>query len=147
MQWVPHQLLAIGWNERVLTDDDFDLLSDRLGLEVIELPFKRPAPCDGFYTVRRGRDVIVVDLRLRGLRRRYTVWHELSHALLHSHQSVHCGDAMLRKLNAEAHALALCALVPEPLLRRLLAGDAPEDDTLSHELIKARLEILERYNV
>lgn len=144
MKWVPRKLLQLGWNQRPLTQEDFDLCCQEEGIEVIEIA---PLPVEGFYTERRGLPVIVVNQRTRGLRHLLAEFHELCHYLLHSPDSATFSRATLKKINHEAEALALCAILPEPLLRKLVHDEAPEEDTFLYEILTERLKVMELYGI
>jgi Zn-dependent peptidase ImmA (M78 family) len=145
MNPVPRQLEALGWNRRALTEDDFERCCEQEGIEVIEAETLPYPAVSGLYTELRGVPVIAISPRSKGLRRTLTLFHELAHHFMHSPDSGLFPKASYRKFDNQARAVALCALVPEPLLRRFIKGEVYEDDTLPHELLNARLKVLEQF--
>jgi Zn-dependent peptidase ImmA (M78 family) len=146
MKWVPRKLLDLGWNRRPLTQEDFDLCCSECGVEVVELPIPEP-DVGGIYLMRRGLPVIIINEAAGGLRRLFAEFEELAHHLLHSPDvrfSLHSTES---KLDNEAKALAVCALIPEPTLRRMLQEGMYEDDCFPHELLAYRVQVLETYHI
>jgi Zn-dependent peptidase ImmA (M78 family) len=150
-------------NKRPLTAEDFYRVCRRLKVKVHELPLRG---IDGFYMVFRGKGHIYLDSRLRGVRWLMTAFHELGHALLHSPPSITVAffcNVLDTKEDREAEAFASIALVPEPLLRRILKdkdyehlalgeideeGEAREfDHGISRKMLEYRLQVLELYEM
>jgi Zn-dependent peptidase ImmA (M78 family) len=140
MLCIPHKLQERGFNRRPFTADDFDEICEEEGIEVIEVG---PIPVKGFYTERFGIPVIVINPALSGLRRLLTGFHELVHYLLHSPDSAYFPKAGVLKIDREARALAVCALIPETMIPHLIEGDPPEEDSFLYEILRERLQVLE----
>ncbi len=137
--------LGFEWNERSLTEIDFARICKRFNVRVVEMPLRT----DGFYYRVMGRDFIAIDSRLTGTRKLLVQFHELAHFLLHTPESgatanFH-GVGRKTRPEIEADAVALCALIPRPML----IGDGTLDtagyETFSHEMIVERFEIFARY--
>jgi Zn-dependent peptidase ImmA (M78 family) len=138
------KLTRYGWNRRVLSEEDFYRICDKEGIEVIETPLVTA----GFYMVFEEQPYIIINANLRGVRRLHVAFHELAHHLLHAPRSV--GFYGLRKdhkSEREAEALALCALIPEPLLRRMLAEEIVEEYGYTWEMLRQRLKVLDEFGV
>ena len=144
MRLVLARLARFGWNRRVLTADDFYEICERERIEVIETPLSN----DGFYVVWHKRKFIVLNSKLRGVRWLHVAFHELAHHLLHAPQSI--GFRGLRpdtKQEREAEALALCALIPEPLLRQMLTWEIEDEYGYTRDILEARLKVLDEFGV
>lgn len=136
-----------GWNQRPLTEDDFHRLCRRERIKVVELPLRTP----GFYLAYKGKSWIAVDARLRGVRRLHVLFHELAHHFLHAPATaVAVNYFQVReppKVRFEAEAFAHIALIPEPLLRRMLASEIEDEYGYPREMLEFRLKVLDRYGV
>lgn len=138
----------LGWNERALTEPDFYRICRRERIAVEELPLS----VRGFYGTTGGRRFIAIDNRLRGVRWLFTAYHELAHHFLHAPRATatvnffHLHED--RKVKFEADAFAAVALLPEPLLRRLLSEGADlSEEGLTKEIVELRLKVLDLYGV
>lgn len=137
-----------GLNTRTLTEEDFFRICRRHRIKVVEYPLESSP---GFYMVCKGRSMIAVDSRLRGVRRMYVLWHELAHYFLHV--PPHTTGARWFRLRPgtkeefEAEVLAAIALIPEPLLRSMLAGEIEDMNEYPREMLEFRLKVLELYGV
>lgn len=138
-----------GWNERVFTEEDILRICRQEKIELVEHPISGFA---GFYMTCRGRRFITVDSRLRGVRRLYVLLHELAHHFLHSPPGA-SGAHFFRlrpdtKQEFEAEVFATVALLPEPLLRRILAeGGDFDGEGFTRDIVEFRLKVLDRYGV
>jgi Zn-dependent peptidase ImmA (M78 family) len=135
-----------GLNSRALTEADFHKICRRERIKVVEMPLLVP----GFYMVSRGRRFIVLDSRLRGVRWLHVAWHELAHHFLHAPKAAaSVSFFQVReepRVLFEAESFAAIALIPEPMLRALLAGEI-EDEGYTREMVELRLKVLELYGV
>jgi Zn-dependent peptidase ImmA (M78 family) len=139
--------LDLGWNEKPWTEDDFHQCREAQGIFLSEIEHDAML-WKAFYTVCEGVPTIVVNARLRGIERLHVLLHELGHHLLHAPATCFFSDDMQEKIQFEAEAFAVCALVPESLLRKLLASkDYVEDYGFPAELLRCRLKVLELYGV
>ncbi len=137
--------LRIGWNERVLTEADFNRLCRRFRIRVEEMPL-RPG---GFYYRVLGRDYIAIDSRLTGVRKLAVEFHELAHYLFHTPESgasanFH-GLGRTRK-ECEADAFALCAIMPLTLIKTRTPAELI-DDGFPADLVTERMAIYDRYGI
>lgn len=146
MQFVIDKIakLKIGWNERPLTEADFYRLCKRFKVSVTEMPLT----VSGFYYRVMGRDFIAVDSRLVGPEKLAVLFHELGHFLLHTPESgatanFH-GVGRKTRLELEADAFALCALIPLPWLTTRTAEELV-DDGFPDEMIAERYGVYDRY--
>lgn len=144
MRYALAQLARYGWNRRVLTERDFVRICRRERVEVLEAPLHR----SGLYLFLDGRPYIVLNVNLRGIQRLHVAFHELAHHLLHAPCPLGFYGALpLHKCEREAEALALCALIPEPLLRRMLIDDIIEEYGYTREMLWRRLKVLDEFGV
>lgn len=105
---------------------------------------------DGYYTRKKGRHIIVIDSRLRGLKRLHTLWHEFFHFLL----DVPPGKADITLYRSRAQerskqeltvdALALVALIPMVQLEKYRHTDLQEDPDL-FIAVRDRIVVLADY--
>ena len=140
---------AHGWNKRAFTEEDVLRICRREKIELVEYAL---SGTPGSYMRVGGRAIITVDSRLRGLRRLYVLLHELGHHFLHVPPDVTVAYFFrLRpdtKQEFEAEAFAAVALLPEPLLRRILAeGGDFEGEGFTRDVVELRLKVLDRYGV
>jgi Zn-dependent peptidase ImmA (M78 family) len=137
----------LGWNRRVFTEADFDRLCRRERIRVCEIPLS----VGGFYMRARGRQFIYLDSRLRGVRRLRAALHELGHYYLHAGaeptSAFFYGLRPDAREEFEADAFAAVAMIPEPLLRRLLAWEIEEEYGYARDLINFRLKVLDTYGI
>lgn len=138
--------LNIGWNERPLTESDFNDVCLRFDVTVVEAPLMTR----GFYYRAMGRDFIAVSSRLNGAERLAVLFHELGHFLLHApHTRAFAGFhgvGRRTRREIEADVFALCALIPaRTVVRR--SRDELLDEGFSLDLLAARFEIYEHYQL
>lgn len=147
--FISDKFRPLGWNSRAFTEEDILRICRRERIELIEQPI---SGSPGFYMTCRGRRFITVDSRLRGVRRLYVLLHELAHHFLHAMPGA-CSAHFFRlrpdsKQEFEAEAFAAVALLPEPLLRRILAeGGDFEAEGFTRDIVEFRLKVLDRYGV
>lgn len=137
--------LNIGWNERVLTERDFDRLCRRFRIRVEEMPL-RPG---GFYYRVMGRDYIAIDSRLAGPRKLAVQFHELAHFLFHTPESgasANFHGLGRTRQELEADAFALCAIMPVTLLISRTPAELI-DDGHPADLVAERLAVYERHGI
>ncbi len=104
------KLEKYGFNHRILTEDDFYRICESEAIKVLELD----APTS-FYFCASGQFFIVLQKKLKGLRKTFAMFHELSHHFLHGGRTIESAFffGMLESKNEfEADALALIALLP-----------------------------------
>jgi len=136
-----------GWNSRVLTLDDFFRICRRERIKVVELPLLVP----GFYMICKGKSFIAINSNLRGVRKLHVIFHELAHHFLHAPASgatanfFHVREPP--KVKFEADAFAIVAMIPEPLLRRMLTWEIEEEYGYTRDMLNFRLKVLDKYGV
>jgi Zn-dependent peptidase ImmA (M78 family) len=123
-------------NTRALTEADFHRICRREKIKVVEMPLL----VSGFFMTCKGRRFIVIDSRLRGVRWLHVAWHELAHHFLHAPRSASAASSLFFKVREEgkvlfeAEACAAIALIPEPMLRSMLAGEIEEECGYTREI-------------
>lgn len=140
---------GFGWNERAFTEEYVLSICRRLRIKVIEYPL---AGTLGSYMKVGGRAFITIDSRLRGVQRLYVLLHELAHHLLHVPPDVTVAYFFrLRphtKQEFEAEVFAAVGLLPESLLRRIIAeGGDFEGEGFTRDIVEFRLKVLDTYGV
>jgi Zn-dependent peptidase ImmA (M78 family) len=138
--------LRIGWGRRALTEAHFHRLRMKHGVFLVEVDHG-DMEWKGFYTHEFGPPTIVINARLRGLERRRALFHELGHHLFHAPATCFFSDDSVNKVEEEAKAFALVALIPKRMIPKMLSWSLFEDDLLPVELLKQRLKILELYSI
>src|SRR3954469_11592706 len=138
--------LRRGWNRRPLTEIDFWALCKKHGVEVYENGGKH-MKWKGVYTVLDDIPTIIVDARLRGLERLWTLFHELGHHLLHSPSTCFFSDSTVHKAQSEANAFAAIALIPQKAVRQMYLWDLYDIDEFAAKLFQIRLEVFELYKM
>lgn len=139
----------LGWNKRPLTEDDVRRICRREKIKVVEYPLSGTLGC--FFRCG-GRNYIAVDSRLRGVQRLYVMLHELGHYFLHVPPDVTVAYFFrLRpdtKQEFEAEVFATIAVLPEPLLRRLISENADfAEEGFTKDVVEFRLKVLELYGI
>jgi Zn-dependent peptidase ImmA (M78 family) len=139
----------LGWNRRAFTEEDISRICRREKIELVEYPL---SGSPGSYMRVGGRSVIAVDSRLRGVRRLYVLLHELGHHLLHVPPDATVAYFFQLKPDSkqehEAEVFAAVALLPEPLLRRLLAEGSDFDEAgFTKDVVEFRLKVLDLYGI
>lgn len=138
---------GLGWNKRVLTEDDFDRLCRRERIKVVEMPLL----VSGFYMVRYGRRQIYLDSRPTGVRRLEAALHELGHHYLHA--PLPTSSVRFFRLRPgtkeeyEADVFASVALMPAALFRKMAPAEVEEGYGYPRETVEFRLKVLELYGV
>src|ERR1044072_2255157 len=135
-------------NRHVFSESDARLICEESGVEIKEIDIEQ----DGFYLKVQGKATIYVNRNTVGLRWLYVILHELAHHLLHASNYQNAAFFFHKlqdsKQHHEAEAFALLAMLPEPFLRRLLAGDLLNAlDDYPKELDMKRLRLLDTYGV
>ncbi len=148
MHFIVQKFKKLKLNRRVFSLDDVYRICEELSVKIEESEIEQ----EGFYLKIQGNATIYVNNNLRGLRWLYVVLHELAHHLLHAsnyqNAAFFCLDRQDSKQHHEADAFALLAMLPEPFLRRLLAGDLLNElEDYPKELVIKRLRLLDLYGV
>lgn len=135
---LPRRFRQFGFNRRVLTLDDFYTICDREGILVCHLPMR----WRGLFFYRRGKPVIVLSDRLRGIELLYTAWHEYGHYLFHTPGCRGVYD----KTETEADMIATIALIPVFLLH-LPDGEISEMFGYPASLVKQRVKFFQNFKM
>lgn len=146
MFFLARKFKKIRLNRHVFSEDDARRICEESGVAIEEADIDQ----EGFYLKIQGRATIYVNRNLRGLPWLYVVLHELAHHLLHAsnyqNAAFFCHKQQDSKQHHEAEAFALLAMLPEPFLRRLLAGDLLNElEDYPKELVMKRLRLLDLY--
>ncbi len=139
--------LCIGWNERLLSENDFYRLCKRFRVKVTEMPLRT----GGFYYRVMGKDYIAVNSGLAGPQKLVVLFHELGHFLLYTPESgasanFHGVGRRTRK-EREADLFALCSLIPTASIERGSIDELIDDEGFPPEMVEARREIFMRYGI
>jgi Zn-dependent peptidase ImmA (M78 family) len=140
MREVLSKLARRGWNERPLTEADFDALCEEEGVRVLELAM----PERGLYLMRHGYPLIVLQEGLHGVERQFVAWHELAHHLLHTPENCFFAPDLASKFQYQANLVAACALIPQPLLLSQPFAETVAQLDLPPELMRLRVQIYQR---
>jgi Zn-dependent peptidase ImmA (M78 family) len=133
------RLKNYGWNQRILTLEDFYDFCEVEGVLLIERPYRRV----GRYDEQRGRPRIKLDTQSPALVRLHAAWHEAGHYAFH--QPGYYGNRA--KTELEADIIADCALIPRPLLRRAPIAQIMEECGYPRWLIERRIELCLRLKI
>ncbi len=139
---ITERLGKYGWNERELNEDDLDIVCDGEGIALFEFEMRRT----GMYGVCEGVPVILLNKKLRGVKKTEVGFHEVGHHILHSPSMCLFTRNSSRRHQLEAQAVAAVALIPFCRLEIVLKSE----ELLSQyppKLIKFRLEVLEHYGI
>jgi Zn-dependent peptidase ImmA (M78 family) len=140
------QRLRKGWNKRAFTEKDFWAICKSEGVVVIENNTEH-MKWNGIYTVLFGVPTIILNARLTGLERLWTIFHELGHHLLHSPETCFFSEGTVNKAQSEANTFAACALIPEKAVRQMYLWELYAVDEFAAKLFQIRLEVFEKYKV
>ena len=148
MFFLVRKFKKIKLNRHVFSESDVRRLCEESGLEIKESDIEQKA----FYVKFQGKATLYVNRDLRGIRWLYVVLHELAHHLLHAVNQQNAAYFFIEgqdsKQHHEAEAFALMAMLPEPFLRRLLAGDLYDEmGDYPKEIVEKRLKLLDLYGV
>lgn len=109
------KLSKYGFNRRVLTEQDFYDICQAEGIEVFEMD----VPTSFYFSVN-GKHFIVIKSKLKGLRKTFSMFHELAHHFLHGGKDAANAfffGLLHSKNEIEADAVALIALLPKTALK------------------------------
>lgn len=135
----PPRLKAFGWNERILTFDDFEEFCEVENILLIEARLRY---WRGFYCIHNEQPAIVLDQQLRGPERLLTAWHEVGHHLLHTPGYFgHHG-----KTEVQADLVGHIALLPAFLLH-WPDGELQEMLGYAPDVIRERAKIFACFNL
>jgi Zn-dependent peptidase ImmA (M78 family) len=138
MNNTPRILKELGWNQRVLTFEDFEDCCSRLGVKW----FFTEEDSEGMTFSRRGYPIIILSRKLTGFMLLFVAWHELVHYLLHPPALRYFARGTLDKIEAEANAIAICCVIPRPVLRKVLTSPSLDEWLLPRDLLKERCDVL-----
>lgn len=137
MKPIPTHLRAFGWNERILTLDDFYRYCEQQDVIVFDAPMRRK----GLYFKLLGWHFIVLSSRLRGIERALVAWHEVGHYCFHFPGAF----SLHRKTETEANMIAHVALIPVFLLN-FPDGELWEMFGYDPAMVKERSRIFDCFN-
>ena len=139
--------LRVDWNERPLTEADFHRLCKRHKVTLQEMPLK----VSGFYYCVMGRHFIAIDSKLAPAMKLFVMFHEFAHYLLHTPHGTatanYHGVGRRTRMEVEADAFALCALIPRSWVVSDRFADLAADAGLGIEMVRERLEIFDRFGL
>lgn len=144
---MPPQILArfrpLGLNSRQFTESDFFNVCERgpvLFKEIAE-------PFSWWMVLEDERNCIVLNSRLRGYERLFTMFHELGHYLMHGGRPL-AGDgsaAFTSREEMEADAFATYALYPQSLLVSGELREYESHDTFLRSIRRRRERLFSLY--
>ena len=138
---VPRVLIERGWNKRPLTFSDFESLCSEHGVLIQWVAMKTP----GMFFVCEGQPFISLSKKLQGVLLWIVAWHEFAHYLLHP-PGLRCfTNGTVNKIEEEAQSIALCCVIDEHTLFRILAHGELHD--IPRKILEARARVLDRYKV
>lgn len=139
----PHPFLKkIGWNRKTLTQNDFDLACEEMGV----LTADREMSWDGVYFVRQGYPIILLSRKLIGAKRLFVAWHEFAHHLYDSPNVMMFASGLVNKCENRANIVGLCAILPKALICRPMLPYS-EELVIPDEIFGQRLKILREYGI
>lgn len=141
------------WNECVLNLDDFDWLSQKTLVPIIEDPDTQGK---GEYTIIDGQPVILIKPNLKNKDKIWVIAHEFGHHFLHYPVPHKFSKGLKKRMDREANFFAAVALIPTSLIQEKLLifktieqalGSLNEELNYPKELLKIRKEIYEAYRI
>lgn len=133
----------IGWNKRILNEDDFDKCCASYGILFIETSMK----WQGLYLVRQSIPVIAINSSLKGWQRLLVCWHEMVHHLLDTPELTFFSIGSLNKMEERADIISICSVIP----KTIISCDSPytlvEEYGFPEEIIQSRLKILYEFGI
>lgn len=109
-------LRKYGYDKRPWTFEIVEACCFEIGVEIAYAPMKRK----GYYWVCEGVPTITLSDSLAGIEKLYVSTHELGHHFEHSPESGLYMPGSKSKREFEAKRFAVCALIPEPLMKKFL---------------------------
>lgn len=135
--------LRVGWNRRPMTEKELHRLARRTRLRVKEMPLR----VHGFYMQMQGVSFICVNSRLNARLRLKVAFHELAHHLLHNGKPHFYQIDPGMKEECEAEVFALCAIIPQKLLKKYTLAELHEHEGFTWEMLRQRREIFEKHGI
>ena len=132
------------FNQRRLTETDFYAICEKRGVIVRELDVET-----SFYLSLLGKEVIVIDRKLTGVKREFAMFHELSHCLLsvpsNQPQALFMGMCDSKEED-NADAFACIALIP---IDRIWDASFKDDCCcgFATTIYEKRLKLYQMYNL
>lgn len=157
MSLILSQIIKIkypSWNEFALTLEDFDWLSQKTLVPIIEDP-----DCDGkgeYIILDDGQPVITIKPNLKNKDKIWVIAHEFGHHFLHYPVPHKFSKGLKKRMDREANFFAAVALVPTFLIKERLTifdtidqtlGSLNEELNYPKELIQIRKDIYEAYRI
>lgn len=132
-----------GWNERILTDEDFERICQQCKIEVLVERMRH----FGAYLVCENVPFIFLKKNLSVERRRFVQWHELAHHFLHAPGICFFVSGTTSKAEFQADALASCALIPRRILTTWRLDTILSEYEYSKELLSIRIKTYQRFGL
>lgn len=144
LKFIPPQLLKMGWNERVLTFEDFEQCCFDEGIWFYR---KKLRYDEGMFFYYYERPVIVLNKTLSAPMMVWTAFHELVHYFLHPPDLQYFTRGTEDKANYEANIIASVALIPKHHLETYTLTELQDEYGWPNELLWIRKEAYERYEI
>lgn len=131
----------------MLGEQDFEELckTNKIQVEVMPLGVR------GFYHRHKGKHHIAISSKLGQLERRFVMFHEFGHFLMHSSGlggiERFCGHVESTREEHEANAYAYCALLPLRHLKTLWPEELAYEYGYGAQFVVERLQVYERYGI
>ncbi|HEY0429016.1 MAG TPA: ImmA/IrrE family metallo-endopeptidase [Pyrinomonadaceae bacterium] len=145
MKFVLEKLTSYGFNSRVLTEQDFYAICEAEKIEVLEMNVSA-----SFYMNVLGESIIVLNKRLKGLKRTFAMFHELAHHFLHGGKNgtnAFFLGLLDSKNEMESDAIALIAILPVSALSNFDFLDENPRSRYAKKLYKDRQRLYFLYGV
>jgi hypothetical protein len=138
---IPHLLKILGWNERPLTYIDFEVTCEQQDIQIVRPHMKTP----GMYFHCEGVPVIALSDHLVGVQLWRVAWHEMGHHLLHP-PGLRCFTrGTVSKIEAEADAIGLRAVLDDTTFYRILAEGELHD--YPADILRKRMKMVKQLHI
>jgi Zn-dependent peptidase ImmA (M78 family) len=139
--FIPHLLTLLGWNRRSLTFTDFEEACAQQEIIIQRADIKTA----GMYFVCDDQPFITLSNQIEGVRLWLVAFHELTHHLLHP-PGLRCfSPGSVSKAEAEAQILAICSVIDEATLYRILREGELHD--FPKDMMRLRTRVVERFKI
>lgn len=135
------------FNERPVTAEDFWRAVGRNKIIVRQMPLI----VDGYYTHRRGRDIILINEKLKGVRWLAVALHELHHYLFdvpgsEDGYTFYRNGKYIDRREYRADAFALICIMPWPMLIELTPDDLAASPWLA-DIVRDRIVVRTHFGI
>lgn len=132
------------WNERVLSEDDFNNICARLGVRVMESDFFSRK---GEYVIHDKIPFILLKKSLKRPEKIWVAFHELGHHLLHAPVGHKFSMGTVGKMDRQAQFFAAIALMPSSLVLTKTFGEIADEYNYHTQLLNIRKDICDAFPI